>query len=113
MKDEQYIREQVEQTLQSLDTVGRAQANPFLYTRVQARLQALRNPWEQTLGILTRPIVAIAVVAVVLLANAWIVYQGAATPDTANAVTATNPAEDSDGYGLAVNTFYDYEIPDR
>ena len=112
MKDDRYIQEQVDKTMQSLDQVGRATANPFLYTRVQARLNALKNPWERALGIISQPVVAIAMVIVVLLANAWIVYQGSGENDPATSVTATT-TEEADSYGLAVNTFYDYEIPDR
>ncbi len=113
MKDDRFIQDQVEKAMQSLDQVERAKSNPFLYTRVQARLQARHNPWEQALGFVTRPLVAIALVILVLLANAWIVYQGSPNPEVSPSVATAVNGEESEGYGLAVNTFYDYEIPDR
>lgn len=113
MRDDRNIQELVDKALQSLDQVERARANPFLYTRVQARLEALHSPWEQTLGFITRPVVAIALVILVLLANAWIVYQGSPAPDPSSSVATTANSEETEGYGLAVNTFYDYEIPER
>ncbi len=38
-KSDKYIEEQVEKTLQAFDGIERAKPKPFLYTRLQARLE--------------------------------------------------------------------------
>ncbi len=50
MDREKKILEQVEKTLQALDDLPRLQANPFLYTRVQAAMTAETKSWPSRLS---------------------------------------------------------------
>lgn len=63
------IEKKVAETLESIDQIERAQANPFLYTRVKAALSdsSESGAWY---GILKRPAFALATVALVLVINA-------------------------------------------
>jgi hypothetical protein len=71
------IEEQVEKTMNSLDGAERAKSNPFLYTRIQARLQNSDNShWAAAARILSRPVFAIATVLLVILMNAAVFLQG-------------------------------------
>jgi len=70
------IDEQVEKTMNSLDGAKRAKSNPFLYTRIQARLQNSDNShWAAAARILGRPVFAIATVLLVILMNAAVFLQ--------------------------------------
>ena len=71
MKNEQIVQ-RVEDALNSLDGMQRAEANPFLYTRIAARLANRTTPtnvWDRTARLIARPIFTGLVVAGLLLAN--------------------------------------------
>jgi len=70
------IEEQVEKTLNSLDGSKRAKSNPFMFTRIQARLQNSDNShWTAAARVLNRPVFAIATLLLVILMNAAIFLQ--------------------------------------
>ena len=70
MKNKQQILQEVEKTLNSLDNLQRAEANPFLFTRIKAALtKEEKSPWEKAIGFLARPVVAIATIFLILLIN--------------------------------------------
>jgi hypothetical protein len=70
------IEEQVEKTINSLDGIERAKSNPFMYTRIQARLQDTDNSqWGAAARILNRPVFALATLVFVILINALFFLQ--------------------------------------
>ena len=69
------IEEQVEKTLNSLDGTERAKSNPFMFTRIQARLQSDNSQWTAAARVLNRPVFAIATLLLVILMNAAIFLQ--------------------------------------
>ncbi len=66
------IEKKVSETLGSIDQIGRAQANPFLYTRVRAALSgsAESDGWY---SFLKKPAFALATVVLVLIMNAVVI----------------------------------------
>ena len=70
------IEEQVEKTLNSLDGAERAKSNPFMFTRIQARLQSDDSQWTAAARIVNRPAFAFATLIAVILMNAVIFLQG-------------------------------------
>lgn len=72
MNNKAQIQTRVEQTLASLDQVERATANPFLYTRIMARLEAEEHSiWQAAARWLTRPAVVVGAFLLVVFMNAW------------------------------------------
>jgi hypothetical protein len=67
------VTHQVEAALHSLDGITRAGANPFLFTRLQAHLQARLSPWEKAAHFLARPAFATLLVAFAISINLWVV----------------------------------------
>ena len=64
------IQQEVDKTLESLDGIQRAQANPYLFTRVKAALQKeVSGPWATAIQFMGRPVVAIATIIIVLMIN--------------------------------------------
>ena len=64
-----------EEILNSLDGIGRATAPEFFYTRLKARmekelLKKNQRPW------ILRPAFAIATLALILIVNAAVIFQG-------------------------------------
>lgn len=80
----------IEEILNSLDNVHKAEAPDFFYTRLKAKMLARQTGGEK--GILParpkpwllRPAFAFAVLLVVLLVNAFVIINNNSSPDTFN-----------------------------
>lgn len=76
MKRHGDIESKIEETLSSLDGIQKAGPGHFFFTRVKARLEnEPRSGWDIITGFLAKPIVAGAIVAVVIATNLIAVYQ--------------------------------------
>ncbi|HSK12355.1 MAG TPA: hypothetical protein VK907_04020, partial [Phnomibacter sp.] len=61
--------------LNSIDGMQRAPANPFLYTRIMARIREANSPWEKVANWVSRPAFAIAGITVFLAINILVIMQ--------------------------------------
>jgi hypothetical protein len=83
MKTSSHIENKVEETLTSLDHVRRASANPFLYTRIMASLNAEEESvWAVALRFVSRPVIAFATILVIILINTIALYESSETVQT-------------------------------
>lgn len=100
------IQRKVDAALASLDNIERAAPNPFFYTRLEARLEKNQvNVWERVSRAVTKPVVALASLAFLVLLNAAVVVQGMSDPDNTQEVADMTSTEDL----RASITFYDIE----
>ena len=112
MKQKHEIEQQVEESLKSLDHLERAKANPFLYTRVHAKLSmAPRTIWETLTSYLTKPVIAMAMLCMVILTNAAVVYWQSA-PEDAVAANDQPQLALTEEYHITVASIYDDETPE-
>jgi hypothetical protein len=112
MKQKHEIEQQVDETLRSLDQVERAKANPFLFTRVQARLSASpKTIWETLTSYLSKPVIAMAMLCMVILTNAAVVYWQAG-PDDMVAVNDQQQLALTEEYHITVASIYEDETPE-
>ena len=105
MKDKRHIQEQVDKTLDSLDGIQRASANPFLLTRIQARLQREEsNFWSQAFAFISRPTVAFAGLAFAIIINTVVLFEF-----RSDSVKNTQDEEQTfaSEYNLSTNTIYE------
>ena len=112
MDKRQQIEKLVEQTLDSLDGIRRAEPTPFLYTRVRARLEGdEKNAWEKMASILARPVVAFASLFVIIGINAFILFNDASSSGSVNGTgtTASNGNAVVEDYFILAANNYDYE----
>ena len=65
--------QQAEKALASLDGLQRASANPFLYTRIMARIERQQNKWAKVAGFISRPVIALSATFLFVVINAWVV----------------------------------------
>jgi hypothetical protein len=68
--------EWIEEVLNSLDGVERAKANPFLYTRIAARLDIQNSTWEKAAFWLGKPVFAVATIFIFLAVNISVIMWG-------------------------------------
>jgi len=69
------IDEKIERALQSMDKHIPATPGPYLMTRINAALKSERklNTWDKLYAIITRPVIAFACMAFVLILNILII----------------------------------------
>ena len=65
----------IDETLNSLDNMKRAQAPAFFYTRLRARLERELENGGRFTRWLTRPALTLSVAAIVLILNATVILQ--------------------------------------
>lgn len=104
------IEQLVEETFSSLDGVKRAEAKPFLLTRVLARMQAdeagADNIWTKAGAFLSRPGVALAGLLLIVLMNAAIILSNV-NGKRNNTVQSLSSAKDE--FAINVISIYDTE----
>ena len=115
MTQKEKIQQEIERTLQSLDHVKRAEANPFLYTRIRARIQKQQSSlWERTFSFMSRPMVALAIVFLVMVINGWS-FMNTSTSNPIISVSDPNPELsglpefESEYKSITTTESYDYE----
>lgn len=66
----------VEDILESLSGIERAEPKPFFFTRLQARMSREADPslWGKTVSLLSRPAIAMATLFLILLINGYFVF---------------------------------------
>jgi hypothetical protein len=65
----------IEDVLSSVDGLQRVPSNPFLYTRIHARIREANSTWERTARFITKPAFAFAIILVILIINVWVAFQ--------------------------------------
>jgi hypothetical protein len=88
----------VEDTLNSLDELVKAEASPFLFSALLSQIQEEKKWWTIFANILSKPAVAISLILVVILLNTWLLWSG---PSTGN----DNSADPLNDLAIA----YDFE----
>ena len=110
MSEKHEIDKRVEETLNSLDGLRRAEANPFLYTRIQARISQSRSGFERIVSLAGKPAFAILVLVIVLATNLMVVLKGSSESSTVKQEQTQLAVADE--YDLDVPSLYDYENPE-
>lgn len=74
MHSSKKIQEQVEQAMNSLDNMKRAEAPPFFYTRLMARLDSTEATiWNRSMNFLSRPAVSLGLLFLFLVMNGYLI----------------------------------------
>lgn len=104
------IDKKVTETLESLEGIQRAEAAPYFFTRLKARLEREeRNIWEKIGSLLARPAIAISTLCFVLALNAFILLaRDTATPSATISIQNDQSPEEDFIFTVASNS-YDYE----
>ena len=108
MKDKRHIQEQVDKSLDSLDGIQRASANPFLFTRVQARLRKQETSfWTQAFAFISRPTVAFAGIAIAIIINVVVLFE---SRNESVKITQDEEQVFASEYNLSTNTIYEATV---
>ena len=109
MTQKEKIQQEIEKTLESLNGIRRAEANPFLFTRIKARMDR-KGAWDRTFSFVSKPLVALAMLALVMAMNGWSYYNNT-TPTDSLAIEETSslPEFESEYKVITSTDSYDYE----
>ena len=110
MLNDDHIQNEINKTLQSLEGIERAEANPFLFTRLKARMQPQKNFPGKIISFICRPVIAIAILILVMAVNAWSVFNSDTTDNLSSEndkIAISDITNDYDVLASADN--YDYE----
>lgn len=114
MNKQSPIGEKVDEALESLEGIKRAEPRPYFYTRLTGRLQ--RNDktlWETMGSFLAKPAVVTVCLCFVLVFNGFILFrQDTNTMSSLPAVQSDQLITDNE-YVLASGSSFDYENLDQ
>ncbi len=106
MKDE-FINKKIEETMRSMDNMERATPRPFLFTRLEARMESEKNMWNKVSSFVARPMVAFACICFVLILNAMIIFLSGTS---GNSLTQQgSELATADEYSQVSYNLYDFE----
>ena len=107
MTAQEKMQQEIDRTLQSLEGAKRAEANPFLFTRIQARMKKT-NGWDRTFSFISRPAIAVAILLLVMAVNGW-AFLGSGSTENLSADN-NNVSELANEYNVVASVDnYDYE----
>lgn len=98
----------IDDILNSLDGLQRAEARPFMYTRITARMQQReKNIWSRIAVFVSKPIVALALLLLVFVINYFaIADRNENVQETASIANSATEILQNDNAILAAN-YYD------
>ncbi len=108
MKQKSDIEKRIEQTLESLNGIQRAEPQPWLYSRVQSRIRQEEDKtiWGTIGSFLARPVVAIAGLCLILLLNGLFVAEQANKSSSVSQNEQQQPDSES---LIASSSSFEYE----
>ena len=107
MKHKQDIEKLVEETLNSLDGMHKAEPRPFFFTRLQQKiLNRKRNLWNELELFIARPAIALTGVILLIIINITLIITKEESPLPVNEQEEQAFAEE---YSLTPTTLYEYE----
>jgi hypothetical protein len=95
----------IEEILNSLDGIQKADPKPFLATRVKASLQQKITIWDRVITNITKPIFVLTSIMVLLALNVFIVLQNKNIESESTLVNEEELVQND----YATNTFYTIE----
>jgi hypothetical protein len=101
------LNKKIDEVLNSADGIQPAVPRPFLFTRIEARMQTEKNIWSRVSSFVARPIVAFACVFTIIVINAGVLWFSDIS-DTLGSQQGPEIAA-ADEYNQVNYTLYDFE----
>lgn len=98
--------EELEQILNSLNGISRAEMPPFFYTRLQAQLDKKNEGAGYFWSLLTKPAVSFGTLSLLLILNIAVIRSYLHTTPSAPVQETTGLQTFADEYGLGTSTVY-------
>jgi hypothetical protein len=110
MNREKYTQNRVDEALECLNGIRRAEPNPYFFTRLQARLERdEKNVWEHIASVLARPAVATVSFVLIIAINAFFLFNNRSSGASPNSPGIVQNASFTEDYFTLANNSFDYE----
>lgn len=109
------IHEQVDATLNSIDTISRAEMPPFFYTRLQAKLDKQPAPtwWQLLFASLTKPAFAVVTLSLFVVLNITAITITLKDKQQSSTLSESSTMQGfAQEYNLSISSIYN-DKPDR
>ena len=103
------IKKLIEDALNSVDDISKAEVKPYLLTRINAKMaNSNQSVWEKAGRFIARPAVAFTGLCLILFINAMVLFSN---KQSANTVTNDQVAQQTttDEFSYTVATIYDFD----
>jgi hypothetical protein len=108
MNKQEQINKLVEEALGSVDDAQRAEPKPYLFTRINARInKETSSIWEKAGWLITRPAVAFTGLCMIVLLNVLVIMSNKTSDSTSYAEQTAQTPGDELSYTTA--TIYDID----
>ena len=107
MKKE-FIHKKIDDTLASIDGIEKAMPRPFLFTRLEARMNYEKSFWWKMSAFITKPSIAFICVCFVLIINVMVIFLTSKSFKTSTTQQGSELAI-ADEYSQASTPAYDFE----
>ena len=105
--EDKFLNKKIDDVMQSMDGIKKASPRPFLFTRLEARMQNERNIWSKISSFVARPVIAFACICFVLVLNAMVILL---SDTSGNSLTQQgSELATADEYSQVSYNFYDFE----
>ncbi len=102
----------IDKILHSLDGIKRAEAKPYMHTRIMARLKKDEESfWARSGRFITRPVIAVSCLLVVLVVNYVAIHRVKKVQDAIVVSGGTSETFQENNFVLAVNNYALYSEP--
>lgn len=101
------INKKIEEAMDSLDSIKKASPRPFLFTRLEARMQKEKNIWGKLSSFVARPVIAFTCICFVLIINVMVILM---SNNPGNSLQA-NELATTDEYNQVSYNLYEFENP--
>ncbi len=103
-----FIHKKIEDVLGSIDGIQKAEANPFLFTRLEAQRNDERSLYGKITSFITKPAIAFACVCLVLIINVMVIFFSNKSYSNASTQQGSELAM-ADEYNQVSTPAYDFE----
>ncbi len=108
MNNKENLDKLIDEALNSVDSIKRAEARPYLLTRIYARMdKGTESVWEKAGWFISRPAVAFAGLCLILLINAVVIVLNNSSAQ--NPIVEQTAQTPTDEFSYTVATIYDFE----
>lgn len=101
------LNKKINDALGSIDDIQRAAAPDFFYTRLEGRMLGQKNFWEKISSFITRPSIAFACIAIIVLMNSWIIFSN--INNEKNDTQQNTELATVDEYSMVSSSLYEFE----
>ena len=103
------LHKKIEDAMHSLDGIKKASPRPFLFTRLEARMQSEKNIWGRISSFVARPVIAFACICFVLVINFMVILLSNNSINSSS--QQGNELAATDEYNQVSYNLYEFENP--